>query len=118
MNGDTALVAVNVARRSELAVGRPTAASAGERPIVLYRIGGAVYATDAKCTHANVDLADGRVVGGLIECPLHVAYFDIASGKGMGPPITRNLRTFPVSIDGDDVFVRLAAADMQSPYSE
>lgn len=115
MNDGLPSVAVKVARHSELAEGRPTPASAGERAIVLYRIGGAVYATDAKCTHANVDLADGRIVGGLIECPLHVAYFDIASGKGMGPPITQDLKTYPVSIDGDDVFVRLAATDLQSP---
>jgi nitrite reductase/ring-hydroxylating ferredoxin subunit len=114
MTGGKALASVKVARESDLGEGKVMATSAGDRPIALYRIGGIVYATDAKCTHANVDLADGRIVGGLIECPLHVAYFDVASGKGMGPPITRDLRTYPVHIEGDDVFIALAADDAQS----
>jgi 3-phenylpropionate/trans-cinnamate dioxygenase ferredoxin subunit len=99
---------VRVAQRSEVMAGRPNAVRVGDRAILLYRIGERFYATDSMCTHADVDLADGRIVGGLIECPLHAAYFDIASGRGMGLPITRDLATYPVTIVDDDLFVDLA----------
>lgn len=100
-----ATVAFNAGSKSRIAEGRPLPFVVCDRPILLYRIGEVFYATAAKCTHADVDLAEGRVVNGLIECPLHAAYFDIATGRGMGAPITKDLQIFPVSIEGDDVIV-------------
>jgi nitrite reductase/ring-hydroxylating ferredoxin subunit len=96
---------VSVARTSEIPDGTVRSVSAGGRAIALYRLGGRFYAMDARCTHGDVELALGRIVGALIECPLHVARFDIATGKGMGAPITRDLATYPVRVEGEDVLV-------------
>jgi 3-phenylpropionate/trans-cinnamate dioxygenase ferredoxin subunit len=78
----------------------------GEIPIALYRLAGAVYAIDDVCTHEFALLSQGFVEGGTIECPLHQACFDIATGRCLAGPATVDLRTYPVRIDGNDVYVR------------
>jgi naphthalene 1,2-dioxygenase ferredoxin component len=106
---------VSVARWSDLPDGTVRAVFACGRAIALYRVGGQFFATDAKCTHGDVDLAQGRIIGAVIECPLHVARFDIATGKGMGPPITRDLTTYPVLMEGEEVVV--VVPDVDGPPS-
>ena len=65
------------------------------------------FATDGQCTHEKVLLADGLVMGHVIECPKHNGRFDYRSGVGLCAPVTENLRTYPVKVDGDDVFIDL-----------
>lgn len=77
------------------------------RPIALYRVEGAIHATAGRCTHANALLCEGEVVDGLIECPLHYGYFDIATGKAQGAPVTVDLKTFPVRVIGSRIEVDL-----------
>ena len=82
---------------------RPVAAS-----LALYRVDGEFFCTDNVCTHAYALLTDGWLEGHVIECPLHAGQFDIRTGKGLCPPITTDLRTLLVRIDGEDLFVELS----------
>ncbi len=79
------------------------------KSIALYQVDGAIYATDNVCTHGNARLCDGFLEGHEIECPLHQGKFDIRNGKAMCAPLTDDLRTYPVKIDGSRVFVNLGA---------
>ena len=72
-------------------------------PVALYRLGNEVFATAGICTHALAILSDGFVEDGKIECPLHQGQFDIRSGKALCPPVTEDLRTYAVKLDGNDV---------------
>ena len=56
----------------------------GNRRIALYRLGGEVHALDDVCTHALALLSQGFIEGGAVECPLHGARFDIATGRCLG----------------------------------
>jgi 3-phenylpropionate/trans-cinnamate dioxygenase ferredoxin component len=56
------------------------------------------YATDGLCTHEQVSLADGLVMGNIIECPKHNGRFDYRTGEGKGAPICVNLTTYPVRV--------------------
>ncbi len=78
---------------------------AGGKSIALYQIEGEVYATDNLCTHGNARLCDGFLEGHEIECPLHQGKFDIRSGKAMCAPLTEDVKTYPVKIEGSRVFV-------------
>ena len=78
----------------------------GNRRIALYRLGGEVHALDDMCTHALALLSQGFIEGGAVECPLHGARFDIATGRCLAPPATVDLRVCAVRIEGGDVFVR------------
>ena len=71
---------------------------AGGLQLALYEVEGQLYCTDNVCTHAFALLTDGWLEDFLIECPLHAGQFDIRTGCGQGPPIDRNIRTYPVRI--------------------
>jgi naphthalene 1,2-dioxygenase system ferredoxin subunit len=40
-----------------------------------------------------------------IECPLHQGRFDVRTGKAMCAPLTEDLRSYPVKIEGGRVFL-------------
>ena len=44
------------------------------------------YATDGLCSHEQVQLCNGLLMGHLIECPKHNGRFDIISGEAVGRP--------------------------------
>lgn len=77
------------------------------RVLAIYRVDGTFYATDGICTHEAACLSEGFVFDGVIECPLHQGRFDIRSGKALSPPVSRNLATYPVKVEGTTVFVRV-----------
>ena len=77
------------------------------RAIALYRIDGAFYATAGKCTHANACLAEGEVVEGHVECPLHFGLFDIRTGRAAGAPVTVDLKTYPVRVEDGVISIGL-----------
>ncbi len=78
------------------------------KSLALYQVEGEIYATDNLCTHGNARLCDGFLEGHEIECPLHQGKFDIRNGKAMCAPLTEDIRTYPVKIEGSRVFVDLA----------
>ena len=66
---------------------------------------GAFFATAGRCTHEDVHLCDGLVMGYLVECPKHNGQFDYRTGKAMRAPACVDLRCFPVKVEGRRVFV-------------
>lgn len=77
------------------------------KSIALYRVDGEVFATDNLCTHGNARLCDGFLEGHEIECPLHQGKFDIRTGKAICAPLTEDVRTYPIKIEGDQIFVAI-----------
>ena len=78
------------------------------RTFAVYNTPKGFFATDGICTHEVAHLADGLVMDTVIECPLHQGRFDIPSGKAKGPPACVDLRTYPVKVEDDRVFIQLA----------
>jgi len=60
-------------------------------PIAVFNIDGEFFATDDTCTHDSYSLADGYIDGAVVECPLHMAKFDIRTGKVLSLPANRDL---------------------------
>ena len=77
------------------------------KSFALYQVDGEIYATDNICTHGNARLSDGFLEGHEIECPLHQGKFDIRNGKAMCAPLTEDVKTYPVKIEGTRVFVEV-----------
>ena len=77
------------------------------RDIALYTVGDAVYATDNTCTHGQARLCDGFLDGHEIECPLHQGKFDVRDGKPACDPVTEALRSYPVRVDGQRVYLQI-----------
>jgi 3-phenylpropionate/trans-cinnamate dioxygenase ferredoxin component len=80
-----------------------------ERPIVLIRAAGRVYALDDVCTHDGGPLSDGDVdpEDRSIACPRHGAKFSAESGAAMTMPATKPTIAHEVRVEGNQVFVKL-----------
>ena len=63
------------------------------------------FAIDGFCTHEETHLADGLVMGAIIECPKHNGRFDFTTGKAQAAPVCVNLKTYPVKIEADRVMI-------------
>ena len=78
----------------------------GQR-IGLFLLGDAVHAIEDVCPHAYALLSQGFQEDGVIECPLHAARFDIASGKCLTEIGQRDLLCFPVRVQLGQVQLQL-----------
>jgi len=78
---------------------------AGEMIAVVRDEAGDVHAISDLCTHATVPLSEGEVDGCTIECWLHGSRFDLRTGEPTGLPAITPVDVYPVTIEGDDVFV-------------
>ncbi len=79
-------------------------------PLVIIQSDGEIFALQEFCTHEDVSLADGEVYDHTVECWLHGSCFDLRTGKPTGPPASKPLATYPVRVDGDDVYVSVPAS--------
>ena len=80
----------------------------GGQTFAIYRSSDDEYfATDWLCTHEQVHLADGLVMGDIIECPMHNGRFNYKTGEAKGAPVCVALKTYPVKVEGDKVFIQL-----------
>jgi 3-phenylpropionate/trans-cinnamate dioxygenase ferredoxin subunit len=96
-----------VAKTSEIAEDEAKKVIIGDLHIAVFNLGGEFYATDDICTHAYASLSEGYIEDGCVECPLHAGRFDIKTGKAQGVPVTEDIKTFPVRVDGDNVYVEI-----------
>lgn len=69
---------------------------------------GGFYATDGYCTHEKAHLGEGIVDQFEIECPLHFGSFDYRTGDPTVAPACVKLKTYPVKVEGDEVFITIA----------
>ena len=80
----------------------------GGRTFAIYRSADDEYfATDGLCTHEHAHLADGLVMGDIIECPMHNGRFNYKTGEAKRAPVCVNLKTYAVKVEGGRVFIRL-----------
>jgi len=76
-------------------------------PVALYRLNDGFYATEDACSHAQASLAAGEIdpEQGTVECPYHASLFDIRTGQVLSLPATRPVKTYPVEVVDNEVFV-------------
>ena len=65
------------------------------------------HATDGLCTHERAHLADGLVMGSIIEGPKHTGRFDYRSGAAKRVPARADLCTHPIKVQDGTVFIGL-----------
>jgi 3-phenylpropionate/trans-cinnamate dioxygenase ferredoxin subunit len=70
-------------------------------------VGDEVFAIEDNCSHQDAALSEGEQNGYKIECWLHSAEFDLRSGQALTPPASQPVKTYPVSVDGNNVVVEI-----------
>ena len=83
---------------------------AGSHPVCVFWSEGKACAVDDRCPHMGFPLHRGTVEEGLLTCHWHHARFDLATG-GTLDPFADDVRSFPVEVEGDDVYVVVEAPD-------
>ncbi len=97
-----------IAKVSDTPPGTISVHEVGDLRIALCNVNGRFYAIDDVCTHDGGPLDQGELDGDLVECPRHGARFDVTTGRPMTLPAVRPVKTYPVTVDGDDVRVEIS----------
>ena len=78
------------------------------RAVILTRDAAGVHAFDGTCSHAEFQFDTSRLVRGAeIECPMHGARFDAATGDVTKGPATKPLTPLAVRVEGGTVRVEI-----------
>jgi MocE subfamily Rieske [2Fe-2S] domain protein len=85
----------------------------GSLAIAIFRAKGKFYATQDLCTHEHAYLSDGVVIDCIVECPFHQGRFDVRTGQAKGAPVVDPLKTYPVKIVDDRIYVRVTASEAE-----
>ena len=93
-------------RLEDLPAGRVRLVTDGaDLRIALCNVDGQYYAIEDVCTHDGGPLDQGQLEGAEIGCPRHGARFDVRTGAVTQMPAAMPLQTYPVKIEGDQLFV-------------
>ena len=77
----------------------------GTRRILIANVGGQFFAVDDTCTHEDASLSSGALRGEWVKCPLHGSRFNVRTGEVVEEPANEKLATYPVRIEGDEVWI-------------
>lgn len=84
------------------------ATSVANEHIVIFLLDEKFYAIENMCTHDGGMLAGGPLIGSEVVCPRHGARFCIKTGQVTAPPAYEDVRSFPVKVENEIIFVGLA----------
>ena len=98
---------VKVAEVTELGPGEGKTVEVEGVSLALFNVDGTYFAIANTCTHVGGPLGEGALIGKEVTCPLHGAQFDVSCGKVLGGPARGDAKSYPVSLEGNDVLVEL-----------
>jgi nitrite reductase/ring-hydroxylating ferredoxin subunit len=97
---------VAVAAADDIPDGAMKCVAIDRERVLLAHVEGRFYALRDMCGHRNAPLSRGRLLGRIVECPLHFAQFDVTTGKLVDGPISADVASYQVRVDGDTIFVK------------
>jgi nitrite reductase/ring-hydroxylating ferredoxin subunit len=78
---------------------------AGDREIVVLEVDGVLHAFDNACPHQGNPLADGEILGDVLQCAYHGWRFDLATGACLAGD--EPVRRYPAELVGGELRIRL-----------
>ncbi len=109
---------IRVASISEIPANRLTAWQTEGGEVLVYHFRDRYFVYPNRCTHQDVPLSDGYLVGDALVCRLHGAKFDLATGACLRAPARRSLRAYPSAVRDDSLFIRPTQTNENSAYPE
>lgn len=99
---------VKLAQTSDVSDGGMKTFHAGGKAIALANVDGEFFAVDDICSHEHCSLGtEGMLDGAAIICGCHGANFDVTTGKVLSLPAPTDIASYPVTVEGSDVFIDL-----------
>ena len=96
---------VAVGPDAELPEGKRIFVEIDDLPVVIFRVGGKLFAIADACSHDDGPLGDGDLDGHEIVCPRHGARFDIQTGKALALPAVVDIPSYPVRVSQGQIEV-------------
>jgi 3-phenylpropionate/trans-cinnamate dioxygenase ferredoxin subunit len=96
--------------KSALPPGQAHCFNLGGKRIAIFNQDGKYLAFDDECTHEGAPLSEGRLVTDeagrcVVECPMHLAHFDVLTGAVTELPADTPINIYPVRVQGEEVQV-------------
>lgn len=98
---------ISVCQQDDITEDEPKAIEVEGKKIGVFFIDDNYFAIENVCPHAFALLTEGFIEDQTVECPLHEAIFDIQTGELKSGPGCRDLCTYPVRVEGQDVQIQL-----------
>ena len=89
---------VPVASVDELPNGERLFLELNDEYLVVFNIGGQLFAIMDLCTHDDGPLGEGDLEGHNVICPRHGARFDVRTGKAVSLPAIVDIPAYPVRV--------------------
>jgi len=83
--------------------------------VAVFNVDGGFRATQARCTHRQGPLTEGKLEGSTVTCPWHGAQFNVCTGAVLRGPAEDSLKTYRVIVGGE--VGRVEAAQVSSSKS-
>ncbi len=97
---------VSSIKERELAEGKMRAVRVKHEPVLLARVGGAVFGVSNRCPHMGCELQGGILNGYILMCPCHGWKFDVRNGQYTENPLTA-LTTYKCKVEDGHVWVEI-----------
>jgi nitrite reductase (NADH) small subunit len=97
---------VKAATVAEIPPGTAREAVVNGKPVALFNVDGAFYATSNTCLHRGGPLGQGMLDGPTVMCPWHAWTWDVTTGENASNPVLK-IETYEVKVEGDDVLVKV-----------
>ena len=94
-----------VAHVGDIPPGEMKAFEVDGEPVAIYNVDGEFYATCDTCSHEESSLAEGWLDDDVVTCAAHGAEFNVRSGEVLSLPASEPIATYPVRIEGDEIYV-------------
>jgi nitrite reductase/ring-hydroxylating ferredoxin subunit len=99
---------VVIARTDDIKPGGLLRVEVGDLALCIAHVDGdGFYAVEDRCSHEQVELSAGELLGTEVECPLHGSLFDVKTGEVCGLPADRPVQTYELEVDGHDLVAEL-----------
>ena len=89
---------VEIAPASELPNGERLFVEVEGRAIVIFNIGGQIFAIGDICSHDDGPVGDGDLEGFNVVCPRHGGEFDVQTGKAVQMPAVVDIPAYAVRV--------------------
>ncbi len=98
---------VKAAKTTEIEPGQARLVDVKGKAIALFNVAGQFFAIDNTCTHRGGSLAEGKISGHEVTCPLHGARFNVRTGEVVSPPAQKQVGRYGVRVSGMDVEIEV-----------
>jgi nitrite reductase/ring-hydroxylating ferredoxin subunit len=98
---------IKIATLTDLSEETMTKVEVGGKAIVIGLVDGKPCAMDGRCSHMGQDLSKCTKEGHIVRCKMHGAEFDLRTGDVLRNMQAKKLNTYPLTVEGEEVFIEL-----------